>query len=74
LRAGRGEGIILGRGKNHPFCLHNFQVLVFLIFFNTHTFRAYWFPFHGIEGFARYRLLAILHLETANIKNNTTNN
>jgi len=64
----------MGRGKNHPFHLHNFQVLVFLIFFYTHTFRAYWFPFHGIEGFARYRLLAILHLETVDIKNNTSYN
>jgi hypothetical protein len=68
------EGIILGRGMNHPFYLHCFQVLVFLIFFNTHTFRAYWFPFHGIEGFARYRFLAILNFKIAEIKNNSRYN
>jgi hypothetical protein len=62
-----GGGIIMGRGMNHPFHLHCFQVLVF-IFFHTHTFRAYWFPFHGIEGFTRYRFLAILYFKIADIR------
>lgn len=58
MKWGRG-GIILGEGMNHPFNLHWSEVLVFLIFFYAHTFRTYWLPFHGIEGFAWYRFLAI---------------
>jgi hypothetical protein len=42
----------MGRGMNHPFNLYWSEVLVFLIFFYTHTFRTYWLPFHGIEGLA----------------------
>jgi hypothetical protein len=53
MKWGRGRGgIILGKGMDHPFNLHWSEVLVFLIFFYTHTFRTYWLPFHGIEGFA----------------------
>lgn len=48
----QGGGIIHGG--------HNKGVLFVLLFIGSNAFRAYWFSFHGIEGFSLHCQFAIL--------------